>query len=248
MARVLADITPLRVSRDFRLLFGGQLVNFFGSQLTIVAVPVQVFKLTHSSLAVGLVSLAQLGPLLIGSLLGGSVADAYDRRRLLLIMQVLLACTSVELALNAMTPHPALWPLFAITSLAAGLSGVDRPARSAAIPGIVPRPHLPAAYAIWQVQLNAGAVVGPALAGLLLGQFGLAAVYWIDVATFAAAVVTVAAMRPLPPEGGGTRVGLASVAEGLQYLRRQRLLRSTFLIDINAMVFGMPRALFPALA
>src|SRR3954453_11081769 len=123
MGKLLADVTPLRESRDFRALYGGQLVSFLGSQLTVVAVPLQVFQLTHSSLQVGLVSLVQLGPLIVGSLLGGSVADAYDRRRLLMLMQVLLALTSAALAVNAMSPHPAIWPLFVITSVAAGLSG-----------------------------------------------------------------------------------------------------------------------------
>src|SRR5439155_24020163 len=137
MPKLLADITPLRESRDFRLLYGGQLVSFLGTQLTVVAVPVQVFRLTHSSLQVGLVSLAQLGPLIVGSLLGGSIADAYDRRRLLIIMQVLLALTSVGLAVNAMTGHAALWPLYVMTSLAAGVSGIERPARAAAVPSVV---------------------------------------------------------------------------------------------------------------
>src|SRR4051794_57083 len=167
MPKLLADITPLRESREFRLLYSGQLVSFLGSQLTVVAVPVQVFRVTHSSLQVGLVSLAQLGPLIFGSLLGGSIADAYDRRRLLMIMQVLLAITSAALAVNAMSPHPAIWPLFVITSVAAGLSGIERPARAAAMPTVVSKDMLPAAYALWQILLQVGAVAGPAVAGLL---------------------------------------------------------------------------------
>jgi len=115
------------------------------------------------------------------------------------------------------------------------------------MPSVVPQDMLPAAYALWQIQLQVGAVAGPAIAGVLLGVVGMAAVYWIDVATFAAALITAAAMRPLPPEGGGTKVGFASIAEGLGYLKGRRLLQGSFLIDINAMVFGMPRALFPAL-
>lgn len=245
--RLLADVTPLRASRDFRLLFSGQLVSFLGSQLTVVAVPVQVFRMTHSSLDVGLVSLAQLVPLVIGSLVGGSVADAVDRRRLLLGVQVLLALTSAGLAANAMAPHPRVWPLFVVTAVAAGLSGLDRPARNAAIPGVLKGRHLPAAFALWQVQMQVGLVAGPALAGVLLAQASLSTVYWIDVATFGAAFASVLLMQPLAPEGGGTRAGLASAAEGVRYLRGRRLLTSTFLIDIDAMVLGMPRALFPAL-
>jgi MFS family permease len=235
------------VSRDFRLLYAGQMVSFVGTQLTVVAVPVQVYRLTHSSLQVGLVSLAGLVPLILGSVVGGSVADAMDRRRLLLWMQVALALTSVGLAANAMLGRPLLWPLFVLTAVAAGLSGFDHPARNAATPSVLGGRHLPAAYALWQLLLQVGAVGGPALAGLLLGRMGLAGVYWVDVATFGAALVTVALMRPLPPEGGGTRAGLASIGEGLRFLKGRRLINSTFLIDIDAMVFGMPRALFPAL-
>jgi MFS family permease len=249
MPRVLADITPLRASREFRLLYGGQWVSFLGSQLTVVAVPFQVYELTNSSLAVGLVSLAQLFPLIIGSLIGGAIADSTDRRRLLLVMQVALAATGVPLAINAgLGDRAALWPVVVFSALAAGLSGFERPARSAAIPSLFEdRSMLPAAYALWQILIQAGGVLGPAAAGLLLARFGLAAVYWIDVATFSVAFAAVLRMRPLPPEGGGTKAGLGSIVEGLRFVRRSQLLQGVYLLDLNAMVFGMPRALFPAL-
>jgi MFS family permease len=245
--RFFVDVAPLRSSRDFRWLYGGQLVSFFGSQLTLVAVPYQVFRLTHSSLQVGLVSLAQLGPLVAGSLIGGSIADGHDRRRVLLVTEVLLALTSAALAFNASLRHPPLWPLYVITALAAGLSGVERPARSAALPSLVPPEHLPAAYALWQILLQVGNVAGPGLAGLLLAGTGLGAVYWIDAGTFVAAFVSVLVMAPMPPAGGGRRPGFRSIVEGLRFLRGRPTIQGIFLIDINAMVFGMPRALFPAL-
>ncbi len=245
--RLLIDTTPLRESRDFRILFGGQIVSFFGSQLTVVAVPFQVYQLTRSSLQVGLVSLAQLVPLIVGSLVGGAMADSIDRRRLLLWMQVVLGITTVGLAVNASLDRPALWPLYALPAVAAGFSGVDKPARNAAIPGLLRRPSLPAAYALWQVQYQVGFLLGPAVAGVLLAGFGLATVYWIDVATFVVAFLAVTQMRSLPPEGGGTPASAASVAEGFRFLRKRPVLVGTFAIDLDAMVFGMPRALFPAL-
>jgi MFS family permease len=249
MPRLLADITPLKESRDFRWLFSGQLISFLGTQLTVVAVPFQVYELTHSSLQVGLVSLAQLGPLIIGSILGGAIADSMDRRRLLLLAQVPMALTSVALAINAHAHgHAPLWPIYVFTALAAGISGIDRPARSAALPNLVSRASLPAAYALWQILLQVGAVVGPSLAGVLLGGVGLATVYWIDAATFAAAFVAVLRMRPLPPQGGGTRAGLGSIVEGFRFVRSRRELIGVFVIDLDAMIFGLPRALFPALA
>jgi predicted MFS family arabinose efflux permease len=245
--RVFADITPLRASRDFRYLYFGQMISFLGSQLTVVAVPYQVFRLTHSSFIVGLVSLVQLGPLLIGSMLGGSIADAVDRRRLLIVMQVAMAACSVPLALNGSISHGALWPLFVFTALSAGFSGIERPARSASIPNLVSRDQLPQAYALWQILIQVGTVAGPAVAGVLLGGVGLSAVYWLDVITFGASFVAALAIRPMPPLDGGTKVGFGSVAEGLRFLKGRQALQGAFLIDINAMVFGMPRALFPAL-
>ena len=245
--RLLADLTPLRVSRDFRFLFAGSGVSYLGRQLTVVAVPFQVFTMTRSSLAVGMVGLATVVPLVTLSLAGGAIADAVDRRKLLLVTQILSATTSAGLALNAGSSSPRLWPIYVLAALSAGLAGVDLPARSATIPRLVGRELYPSAAALGQIQFQIGQVAGPALAGVIISQVSLAAAYWIDVASFAAAVAGIALIAPQPPEGGGTRASLASIGEGLRYLRGRRLLVSTFLIDINAMVFGMPRALFPAL-
>ena len=247
MPRVLADLTPLRVHRNFRRLWLGQLVSGFGSQLTIVGVSYQAYRLSHSTLIVGLVSLAQLGPLLIGSLIGGSIVDAKDRRKVLLVTQVVLASASLGLAVNATFPHPRLWPLFVLTSAGAAVQGLDWPARKAVVPMLVPPEDLPAALALQQILQQFGMVAGPAVAGLLIASVGLGAVYGIDVATFGAAMLAVLLLPRLVPTGGGRQAGLASIREGLHYLRGQRLLASTFWIDIDAMVFGMPRAVFPAL-
>jgi MFS family permease len=249
--RFFADVTPLRESPDFRRLYAGQLVSFLGSQLAMVAVPYQVYRLTHSSLQVGLVSLVQLGPLLVGSLVGGAVADTVDRRRLLMTMQVAQAVTSAGLALNAATAG-ALWPIYGLTAAAAGLSGIDRPARSAAIPSVVSRRSLPAAYALWQVLLQVGAVAGPAAAGVLLSRVGVAALYWLDAVSFGAALVAVGRMAPLPPHRAaadpGGRASVSSLFEGVRFARRRPELVGVFVIDLAAMVFGLPRAVFPALA
>jgi hypothetical protein len=247
VARLLADVGPLRRSREFRLLFGGQFVSFLGSQLTVVAVAFQVFVLTGSSFQVGLVSLVQFPALLAGSAVGGAVADSMDRRRLLVVMQLALAGASAGLGVNATLDEPQVWPLYLLTAVAAALSGFERTAHNAAIPNVVDRSSLAAAFALWQLQAQVGLTAGPAVAGLLLGGVGLATVYFIDAASFLLASAIAAAMRPLPPEGGGTRASAASIVEGFRYLRGRRLLSAVFVIDLNAMVFGMPRALFPAL-
>lgn len=244
---LLLDVSPLRDSRQYRLLYTGQLISLLGRQLTVVAVPYQVFVLTGSSLLVGLVSLVQLGPLLLTSVVGGAVADAVDRRRLLLATQVALGATSVGLALNAMAPTPRLWPLFALSAASAALSAIDSPTRSAAVPSLVARGQLPAAFALQQTGFQVAQVVGPSVAGLIIARVSLAAAYWLDAVTFAAAVAALLLMRPMVPEGGGRAVGLDSIVEGYRFLRGRRVIQSTFYVDLNAMVFGMPRALFPEL-
>lgn len=244
---VLLDITPLRRLPDFRKLWLGQAISFAGTQLTAVAVPVEVYRKTGSSLWVGLVGIAQLVPLLAGSLVSGAVVDAVDRRRVLRITALVLAACSLALALDAVDGS-SLIALYGITALAAGVASLDWPARSAATPMLVPVELRPAANALQQVQMQIGAVAGPALAGVLIAAFGVPTVFIVDAVSFSAVFVAALLIRPLPPEGGGTRVGVASVAEGLRFLRGARLIVATFVIDINAMVFGMPRALFPELA
>ena len=246
--RVLIDLSPLRRSRDLRLLVLGELVSVLGTQLTTVAVPYQVYQLTHSSLDVGLVSLAQLFPLIGGALLGGSVVDAMDRRRLLMLAQVLMACCSAGLAVNA-DLGTALWPLFVLPALTAGFAGLDSSGRGAIIPNLVQRSEMSAANAIFQSLFQFGLVVGPAVAGRLLAGAGVRFVYWMDVASFGAALLAAFLLSPQPPAGAADhRPGLRSIVEGLRFVRGRQAIQGAYLIDINAMVFGMPRALFPALA
>jgi MFS family permease len=246
-SRLLVDLGPIRRSHDFRYLFSGQLVSTLGTQLTVVAIPYQVFRLTHSSLDVGLVSLAQLIPLLVCSLIGGAVADAHERRRLLLVTELLLAAVSAGLAINAQLESPALWPLFVLPAAAGGLAGFDRPAFNASIPRMVPMGDLAAAYALWQVQLQVGTVVGPAAAGLVLSGVGLSAVYWLDVGSFLVSFASVLAIGRQPPSAGSKPASWRSIREGFAYVRGRQVIQGVYLLDLNAMIFGMPRALFPAL-
>ncbi len=245
--RLLIDLTPLRRSRDFRRLVSGELISVLGTQLTTVAVPYQVYQLTRSSLVVGLVSATQLFPLITGSLLAGSVVDAMDRRRLLMVAQVLMAGCSAGLAVNADT-GPALWPLFVLPALAAGFSGLDSAGRNAIVPNMVRRSEVSTANAIFQALFQLGQVAGPAVAGLLLAGAGVRFVYWMDVASFGVALLAVFLISPQPAGEAGHRPGLHSILEGLRFLRGRQAIQGAYLIDINAMVFGMPRALFPALA
>jgi MFS family permease len=246
--RILVDLAPLRESREFRLLFGGQLVSTMGSQLTVVAIPYQIFRQTHSSLQVGAISLAQLIPLVVGSLVGGAAGDAMDRRTLMLAATLVSMTASAGLALNAVSSHPSVVVLYLVSAVAAGALGFANPARSAALPSMVGRQHLVAALAFVQIILQLGTVVGPALSGLLIGAAGLPWVYGIDALSFVALFGFTLRLSPLPPAPGSQRPGWHALVEGFRFLRGRPAIQGAYLIDINAMVFGMPRALFPALA
>lgn len=247
MARFVVDVNPLRRYRHFRRLWAGQVVSGLGSQLTLVAVAFQAYALTHSTLVVGLIGLAQLLPLLAGALWGGALADAMDRKRVLILTQVAMATGVGGLVANAAISHPRVWPLFLCTAANAGFQGVDWPARRAALPMLVDAPDVTAAIALQTTIQQLALVAGPALAGILIATIGLSAVYGIDVATFAVALAAALLLPALVPSGGGTPMGLRSMTEGFRHLRREKLLSATYWIDLNAMIFGMPRAVFPAL-
>ena len=247
MPRLVADLAPLRRHRTFRLLWFGQAISAMGGQLTVVGVSFQAYTLSHSTLVVGLVSLVQLVPVLVGSIGGGPVVDAKDRRTVLVVAQVSMAFCSAALVANALLSHQQLWVLFVATSLSALFQGANYSARRAAITMAVPPEDITAASAL-QAMLILAVVVGPPVAGVLIGFAGLKTVYAIDVATFVVSTALSLRLPSMAPTEGGTRMNVQSVVEGLGYLRRQRLLASTFWIDLDAMVFGMPRAVFPALA
>ncbi len=242
------DISPLRTSRDFRLNFTGSLVSMFGSMITYVTIPYQVAQLTHSPLAVGLLGLCELVPILIMAFVGGALADYIDRRRLVLLSELAFTVITGVLLVNATLQRPLVWVLFLCAGLAAGIDGVQRPALDSMIPRLIEPGQIPAASALGSLRMNAAAVAGPAVAGLLIAAIPLPWVYAVDVATFAFSLVTLVMMRAVPPPPDADRPSLRSVLEGLQYARSRPELLGTYLVDINAMFFGMPMALFPFIA
>jgi MFS family permease len=245
--RLFVDTTPLRASRDFRHLWTGQAVSFFGSTVTAAALPYQVFHQTGSSLAVGLLGVVQLGPLLLFALAGGAFADSIDKRRLLLgVTATSLAC-SVALALNASLDHPQLWLLYVLGAVTSGAVAVSFPVLRSLLPMLVDTELRPAAYALQATYASFGMMAGPALAGVLIGLFGLTSAFTVDAVTYAVALVVFAGIAPAPPVAGSRGASTSSVLEGLRFLRGHSVIMSTFGIDLLAMVFGMPRALFPAL-
>lgn len=249
MPRLLVDIGPVRHNRNFRLLFAGQLVSLLGSNLTIVAVPYQVYQETHSSTWVGVASLIQLPFLIAGSLWGGALGDRYDRRTLLVLGSFVLGLFSAALAVNAQMAQPHFTALVLLAAGAAGAAGFAGPIRTAVIPTLVPSEELVAAYSLNQVIVNVAAVVGPAIAGVLLASVGTSSCYWLDAATFAALMVATSFMSPMRPsdEHDGARL-FQAIGDGFRYIKSHATAQAVYLIDLNAMVFGLPRALFPAVA
>ncbi|MGH8872928.1 MAG: MFS transporter [Acidimicrobiia bacterium] len=243
----VVDITPLRQVPSYRWLFAGMFFVQAGRQLTVVAVPFQVFQLTGSTLAVGLLGLAQLVPLLVVSTIGGALADAVDRRRLLVISQVVLAGTAVGLLWNTLSDVPAIWPLFVLSALNAGVSAIDSPARHAILPGLVGRALLPSALALNQTLTNIAKAAMPAIAGLLIATAGLSFSYGVEVVMFLVGALLIRNIPRVSADGRGGKVDLASIVEGFRFLRGRRTIQAALLIDLNAMVFGMPTALFPAI-
>jgi MFS family permease len=247
--RFALDISPVRENVAFRWLFIGQTVSVAGTQVTQVAIPLQVYALTKSSLDVGLVGLAALIPLLVFGLWGGAVADAVDRRKLVIITSAGSGAISAILAVQALAGAKQAWLLYACVAIQSAFFALDSPARRAMLPQLVPAEQIAAANNLSFAVFNFGVIAGPLLAGLLVGTFGFGAAYGFDVASFAVAFLAVVFRLPsLPPAAGAAKAGLASVLEGLAFLKGRHVILMTFALDIVAMVFGMPRALFPALA
>ncbi len=250
MRRLAVDISPLRASRDFRLLWSGELVSQVGSQVTLVALFVQVYRLTGSSAAVGVIGIVQLVPMILVSVGIGPQIDRRDRRVLLIVAQFGLMVSSILLLTGALAGRPPLVLVYGAAAMNAGFVSVSMPTRAAMTPNFVPRDLLANAAALNQVMWNGAAVVGPALGGIIVGQIGLAWAYGIDVATYVVAIGCALALHSQRPqtEPDVDDRGWQAVRNGLRYLKGKRVLQSTFTIDVFAMVFGMPRVLFPVLA
>jgi MFS family permease len=248
LARVAIDTRPLRSSPSFRWLWLGQTVSYIGSQVVGVAVPYQVYQLTGSTLAVGLVSFVELLPLLTLTLIGGAIADAVDRRRLLLWTEAALLLTGVGFVVNASLDEPRVWALYVLGFLAASFFCLGVGGMRSLTPHLVPEDQIVAASNLNGLYSNLGAVAGPALAGLLIAAIGLPLTYVLDVVSFGASLLSIWVLPRIPSDPEADRPGLRSVAEGFRYLKNHRVVLGSFLVDSNAMVFGMPSALFPALA
>lgn len=250
--RLFADTTPLR-SPEFRRLWLAGVPTVIGANLTIFAVPVQIYALTENSAYVGLAGLFALVPLVVFGLLGGAWADAMDRRLLLIVTSCGLALGSLLLWLQAALALNNVWAVLGLLAFQQAFFSVNSPTRSAAIPRMLPGEQLPAANALNMTVTQFGAIAGPLLAGLLLNWVDLSALYLIDTVTCLAPIWATFRLAPMPPTGpeqahGASRWGVAAVIEGFRYLAGNTVVLMSFVVDLIAMIFGMPRALFPQMA
>jgi MFS family permease len=247
LAAVAVDAGLLRRRREYRLLVAGQAISDLGSMITLVAIPVQTFHITGSSVAVGLLGVAEFLPILVLALVGGALADAFDRRRLVMLAETGALVVVGGLVANALLPEPQLWVLYVAAALIAACTAIRRPPLDALMPRLVEREELKSASALQWAVHNVAQMAGPAIGGVLIATAGAAVTYTADLVTFAVSLVALAAMRtPPPPERQA--LGLRAIGEGLRYAGSRQELIGTYVIDINAMFFGMPMALFPALA
>jgi MFS family permease len=245
---VAIDAGLLRRRRDFRLLVLGQTISEAGSMATFVAVPFQAYQLTGSSLAVGLLGVAEFVPVIVLALVGGALADAFDRRRLVQLAEVGAAIVAGALLVNAVLPDPKLWVLYVCSAFMAAFTAIRRPPLDALIPRLVERDELKAASAIQFGMHNLAAISGPALGGVLIAAAGLGVTYGVDIVSFALSLVVLTMMRTPPPPADAEPPSLRTIGEGVRYAWSRQELVGTYLVDMNAMFFGMPMALFPAIA
>ncbi len=248
IGQIAIDVTPLREGRDFRLLFTGRGVSMAGNAVAMTAANWQAYALTGSSLAVGMLTLADSIGMFAGLLAGGMLADRHDRRVLMLATRAPLALLAALLMVNSLLPHPLLWAVYLLVTAVGALSGLGSPASTAAMPALVRPDRLAAAAALSAMSGQLGNLGGPALAGALIAGPGLASCYGIDAACFAVFGLTAWFIRPLPPTVRAGRPGLRSMAEGFRHVRHNSVVGGMLAVDTSAMIFGMPSALFPAMA
>lgn len=242
------DTTPLRESRDFRLLFFGGTVFYLGGMVSYVAVPYQLYQLTGSNFAVGALGILQLVPLVVFGLYGGALADHADRRLMLVTTGVAQVVLTAVLLVNAVVSRPQVWLIYVVGALLAAAQSLQRPSREALIPRTVRHQLLPAASAVSSLGREVSVLVGPTIAGLLIQFAGVAWCYAIDVAGLAVALALFAMVRPYPATDRSNPPSVAGIVDGLRYAVRRRDLLGTYLVDIVAMLMAMPIVLFPALA
>jgi MFS family permease len=241
------DTTPLRESRDFRIIWTSGLVTYFGSITTYVALPFQIKELTGSLALAGLLSAVEIVPLVLFGLWGGAIADAFDRRRTVIACELLMLLMSAGLLANALLDQPRVWPLFVIAGLFATADALQRPSLDALIQQVVPHRQMIAASALSSIRYSIGSIAGPALAGVLLTVGSTWMAYGFDVLTYVGSLLILLRLGHIAAPAGDV-ASLRGVVEGIRYAVSRKDLLGTYLVDVLAMIFGMTTAIFPFVA
>lgn len=245
---MLINISPLKKYRDYRLLFIGQMISFLGTMVSYMAVPYQVYQLTKSNALVGALGLVQLGPVVIFGLLGGTLADRMNRRRLLLISEAIMALVVLLLIVNSLLPQPSLLAIFVLVALLQAVTGFHRPAMEALTQKMVQPADYAAVGALSSFRRSAGAIAGPLLGGVMIATLGLTGAYLFDLLSFVGALICIALMTRIPDPEPSEQSPLADALAGIRFAVSKPELMGTYVIDIVAMLFAFPVALFPAMA
>jgi len=239
------DISPLRKYPDFRRLWTSGLISYFGSMITYVALPFQIKELTNSYIAVGLMGAVELIPLIVFGLYGGVLADKVDRRKMILLTEIALGLMTFSLFLNSQMAKPSLIWIYIVAGTFAALDGLQRPSADAILPRLVGHEDLPAASALMSLRWQTGVITGPALAGILLATTGTGTAYLVDVATFVISILFILRVKSVTPIEKNLAPTISAMREGIKYATSRKDLLGTYLVDIAAMFFAMPNALFP---
>ena len=245
MAKYAIDLSPLKKSRDFSLLWAAGLISYFGSMITYVAVPFQIKELTNSYVSVAISGLVQIIPLVIFGLYGGVLADALDRKKLIWVTEALSLIFTGALLVNSLMDSPSLMLIYIVSGLFAATSGLRQPAMQAALPRLVDHEDMPAAAALMSLRWQTGVIVGPALGGVLIATYSVAVGYAADIATFVISLILIAMMKQIPPSHEAQKPSLAGLIDGVKYAFGRKDLLGTYVIDLAAMFFAMPIALIP---
>lgn len=249
MLKYLAvDITPLKVSRDYRLLFFGQLISFFGTMMSFVAINWQMFELTQSSAMVGYIALAEFVPMFVLAFVGGAIADSLDKRKILRFTEIGQVLTTGLLLGNSLLPNPQIWLIFVGAALHAGFAALQRPAFESFIQKVILPEQMQAVMALNSMRWSLGAIISPAIAGIITTSLGVSAAYSIDLISFGATIFAVYSINYVAPPQNADKPSLRSVLSAWKYGLSRQYLLGTYLIDIMAMIFAFPQALYPALA
>jgi len=248
---MILRLPPALRHRRFRLLWLGLIISVAGTQMQIAAILWHVNELSGEPIALGGVGLARIAPVLVFSLLAGALADTWNRRRLMLLTQTTLALLAALLGWITRSGYDTVWAIYGVTAVAAGVTAFDLPARQSLIPNLVPREHLTNAFSLGSIAFQSGAILGPALGGLVLARLGLDWAYWINAVSYLAVIVALLLMGPVPQEkslsaDGG--VNLSAVVEGVRFIRGQPIVLSSMLLDFFATFFSSATALLPIFA